>query len=187
MNARDARFAALDDYVTGSMQDADAAAFEEALFDDAARGANEDAAYFDELARSMRFIGRHGVIGRSFTRVEVERLSKKERMLILELDAKKPMELEPWGDDIDVVVTHLPVDLRGADTADVVVERPDGTHIKTFRDIGCDPADGSLFAYCEAPLARIALMSGPTVTRVIAERDGKRSQVAEFHVSPQVG
>ncbi len=91
MNARDVRTAALDDYVTGSMQDADAAAFEEALFDTAARGVDEDAAYFDELARSMRFIGRHGVIGRSFTRAEVERLSKKERMLILELDAAKPM------------------------------------------------------------------------------------------------
>jgi hypothetical protein len=184
MNARDARVAALDDYVTGSMQEHDASAFEEALFDDAARGANEDAAYFDELARSMRFVGRHGVIGRSFTRAEVDRLAQVERMHILELDAAQPMGLVPWGDDVDVVVTHLPVDLRGADLVDVVVERPDGAHIKTFRDVGFDPADGSVFAYCEAPLARIALMSGPTVTRVIAERGGKRAQVAEFHVTP---
>jgi hypothetical protein len=187
MNARDARFAALDDYVTGSMQDADAGAFEEALFDDAARGANEETAYYDELVRSMRFIGRHGAIGRSFTRAEIEALSKKERMHILELDAAKHIVLEPWDDDVDVVVTHLPVDLRGADLVDVVVERPDGTHIKTFRDVGFDPVDGNVFAYCEAPLARIALMSGPTVTRVIAERAGKRAQVAEFHLSPQVG
>jgi hypothetical protein len=183
----DTRVAALDDYVTGSMQDHDAAAFEEALFDEAAQGKNEEAAYFDEIRRSMRFVGRHGIIGRSFTRAQVDELSRKERMHIVELSLDRTNELEPWGDDIEVVVTHVPVDLRGTDTADVVVERPDGTHIKTFRDIGYDPADGSLFAYCEAPLARIALFSGPTVTRVIAERDGKRSQVAVFHASPRLG
>ena len=187
MKDRDELLAALDDYVTGSMQETDAAGFEEALFDDAARGANEEAAYFDELARSMRFAGRHGVIGRSFSRARVEELARTERLHLVEIRPGVMNELEPWGDDIKIVVTHLPVDLRDADTADVVVERPDGRHIKTFRDIGCDPADGSLFAYCEEPLARIALFGGPTVARVIAERNGKRAQVAEFHVTPRVG
>lgn len=185
MSSEKQRLAALDDYVSGLMPESEEAAFEEALFADAASGDTQDAVFFDDLARLTRFVGRHGIIATSFTRAQIDALAKEVRMFVFEL-SPGAQEIEPFPEDVDIVVTHLNVDLRAFDSADVEVERPDGTHIKTFCDVGCDPADGSVFAWCEAPLARMALLSGPTVTRVFGIQGGERQQIVECRVTPRI-
>ncbi len=184
MSASQKRLSALDDYVSGLMPEREADGFEEALFADAASGEVADATFFDDLPRLTRFIGRHGVIGTSFTRTQIDALSKEVRMFVLELTPDTAHELKSLPEDVEVIVTHLNIDLRGYESADVIVERPDGSHVKTFHDVGCDPADGSIFAWCEAPLARLALFSGPSVTRVFGTRAGERKEVATYTVTP---
>jgi hypothetical protein len=186
MSASQKRLSALDDYVSGLMPESEAEDFEQALFADAASGEVADATFFDDVARLTRFIGRHGVIGSSFTRTQIDALAKDVRMFVFELSPDTAHRLEPIPEDVDIVVTHLNVDLRGFDSVDVEVERPDGSHVKTFHDVGCDPSDGSIFAWCEAPLARLALFSGPSVTRVFGTQSGERKEVASYTVTPSV-
>lgn len=176
----------LDDYATGILPESDAADFETALFDEAARGEAREADFLEGLLLSLRFIARHGVIGQSFTQSRVEELARKVRMHVIELEPGRTNVFGAWEKDVEIVVTQLNVDLRGYDRVDVVVERPDGTHVKLFHDTGYDPETGRIYAYCEAPLAAAALLSGPAIARVLAERDGVRTEVARLHAEPRV-
>ena len=86
------------------------------------------------------------------------------------------------ADDAEIVVTHVAIDVRGYDSIDVVIEKPDGTPLKTFRDIGFDPTDGTLYALCEAPLARISAQQSHICSHVIGTRAGSPHVIASFEI-----
>ena len=56
-------------------------------------------------------------------------------------------------------------------------------YLKTFRDIGWDPVDGTLYAVCEAPLARISMQAGHIRTRISGMRDGAKHAIAVFETT----
>jgi hypothetical protein len=178
----------LDDYVSGHMNDADAATFEADVFEAAARGAAGDAAFLDAATRMLTVFGRHGGFATGGTRADVDALvAAGMKIHFVELDvsgsATAPFPL--WGAGVEVVVARLGgVDLRPYGLMDIEVETADGSPVKTFRDVTCDPTDGALYAICQEPLARLAFARGRTISRVIAKQGARREIVATLDVSP---
>jgi hypothetical protein len=151
-------FIALDDYTSGALSDAEAEAFETELFARAARGEAPEAELAERLRRAAEWVGRRGGFKAGSTRAEVDALLASGLHVVLAEfgDATKPVEIPAFPPDLDLYIYRVDVDVRGYTNVDVVVETEDGRHIKTFRDLSCDPADGSLYGVCEAPLARMA-------------------------------
>lgn len=184
MTAR-APFELLDDYQTGEMSDADALGFEEELFSAAALGAAPEAAFVDQVSRLGRYLDAHCGFDIGSTRAQVEALlGKGLRIQMMAADPKNVIDnvfqLPRIEDDVQVVITHLPIDVRGYDTVDVVVTKPDGAELKRFREVGWDPHDGTLFAVCEAPLARISAAAGQVRSTIIGKRGGQEHVIASF-------
>ena len=179
----------LDDYISGQMPDDRAEAFEEQLFDAAAQGSveAEDAAFVNELSRLSTWLARRGLFDVGSTRSDVEAIQRSGlKVHQQELRAGAICEITPWPEGTQIVVTRIDVDLRGFEDVDVIIETPDGTHIKTFRDVNYDPDSGALYGVCEEPLARIAFAKGHVISRVTATstRDGRRQTVATFESRP---
>ena len=88
-----------------------------------------------------------------------------------------PLYQNPQGDLLGHVYDHGRtygnIDVRGYDSVRVLVEKPDGTELKVFRDIGFDPLDGTVYAVCEAPLARISALQTHLRSHVIGTRAGQ--------------
>ena len=63
-------------------------------------------------------------------------------------------------------------------------ERPDGTHVITFRDVAYDPDDGAVYGVCMEPVARMGMRSGELRWRISGVRTGKRELVAEYESRP---
>lgn len=181
-----APFEALDAYQTGVMPDAEAVAFEEELFAAAAAGTADEVALVDRLSLIGRYLAARGGwdIGSSRARVD-ELIAAGLRVQMLEPQPAgpgQPLVLAAIDADAEIVVTHVPIDVRGYDSVDVIVEKPDGAPLKTFRDIGFDPLDGTVYALCEAPLARISAQQPHICSRVIGTRDGSQHLIASFEV-----
>lgn len=176
-----APFEALDAYQSGDMPDAEAAGFEEELFASAAVGGAEEARFIDLVSRLGHFLdGRGGFdIGSSRARVD-DLLRQGLRVQLVELEPAPVLRPPPIDDDAEIVVSHIRMDVRGYDSIDVIVEKVDGTVLKTFRDIGWDPIDGTVYAVCEAPLARISMQQKHIRSRVIATKAGESQTIAVF-------
>jgi len=180
-----APFEQLDDYQTGEMSDADAQGFEEELFAAAAAGASAEAAFVDQVSRIGAFLLPRGGFDIGSSRARVDALIA--RGLRVQLCTLGPDDLidgvyhlPKIDDDAEIVATHFPLDLRGYDSVNVVIEKADGTPIKTFREVGWDPTDGSAYAVCEAPLARISAAIGQVRSTVIGKRGDREHVIATF-------
>lgn len=174
-------FADLDDYQLGTMDAAEAASFEEELFAAAAAGSADEAAFIDKISLLQQYLAPRGGLDIGSTRQRVEQvIASGLRVQVVAPEPAPVMQLPPIDPDAEIVVTHLPLDVRGWDAVDVEVSRKDGTLLKTFRDVNHDPEDGSLYALCEAPLARISTFNGHIVSRVIGHRAGKAETIAIF-------
>jgi hypothetical protein len=181
MTAPADRLAALDDYVTGHMPDADAARFEEALFD----APDDDAAFSDGLARTITLMAR-SPLWDGGRREHVEQL-RAAGLTVHYADLGSggaPTTLPVWAAGTQIVVVRLGVDLRGYDGADVEVKTADGRPIKTFRDVVCDPSDGALYAVCQEPLAQYLFRQRRINARVVGTRGARRETVAVFDIVP---
>lgn len=175
----------LDDYGSGVMPEAEAVAFEAALFERAARGEAPEADFAERLRRATEWIARRGAFNVGSTRAEVEELrAAGVRMAYVEFGRGAPIDVYPLPKDIDLFVYRVDVDLRGVEAVDVVVETPAGEPIKTFRDVRYDPTDGAIYGVCEAPLAEISFRRGVVVSKVIARQGGERRLVATFETRP---
>ena len=184
MSTDRAPFEGLDAYQTGDMPEAEATRFEEELFASAAAGVAEEARLVDRLSLIGQFLWPRGGwdIGSSRARVD-ELIAAGLRVQVLDPVSGGPGEpllVPKIDDDAEIVVTRVAIDVRGYDSVDVIVEKPDGTPLKVFRDIGFDPTDGSVYALCEAPLARISTQQKHIRSRVIGTRAGKKHVIAVF-------
>lgn len=174
----------LDDYVTGTMPDDEAAGFEEELFAAAAKGEDEEARWFERFQLLMSWFAKDGLLVRGTTAEDVDALvAAGLKVHVVELEADKTLAYEEK--DVDIVVTHVPLDVRGYDDVIATIERPDGRVLHTFRDCMSDPKTGHLYAICAAPLANLAWGGGPRVTRVTGVRrapgepaDSRREELA---------
>jgi hypothetical protein len=177
-----ADFEALDAYQSGEMSEAEATTFEEELFANAAAGAAAEAHFVDRLSRiGLYLAGRGGWdFGSSRARVD-ELIAAGLRVQLLEPEPGlpgEPIRMPKINDDAEIVASWFAIDVRGFDSVRVIVEKPDGTELKTFRDIGFDPTDGSIYAVCEAPLARIWAQQKHLRSRIIGTRAGLDHVVA---------
>ena len=173
------------DYVSGQLEDHEAEAFEELQFDAAARGELGAIEFVAELERLVPFVGRYGPIATSVTASHVAQLvAQGVRVAEVNLHPRMTNSVIPWDVNVNLVVTHLNIDVRGADLVDVIMETVDGQPAKLFHDVHYDPADGSIYALCEEPVARAVYVTAPTRTTVIVERSGKREEVAQFLTVP---
>jgi hypothetical protein len=181
MSSDRAAFEALDDYQLGSMNDADAASFEDSLFEASAAGTADEAVFIDQVSLIMQYLGPRGGLDNGSTRQRIEQVKADGlRVQVLAPEPGPVLRIPPIDPDAEIVVTHIPIDVRGWDSLDVEVSLPDGRLIKTFRDVNPDPEDGTLYALCEAPLARLSAANQHLITRVIGHRAGKTETVAQF-------
>lgn len=150
--SHDVSLAALDDYVSGVTDDANASRLEAALFDAAARG--EDIAFVDRIARDAEHLHRHGTYHPGMTQRDADALrASGRRVAWLELAAGERIATVRFPRTAEFMVVRSPFDLSGVNRIDVEIEIPGVGVIKTMRDIVFDPRDNALFACCEAPLA----------------------------------
>lgn len=174
----------LDDYVSGYMSDEAALGFEDDLFATAAAGEATAPEFLDHIGRFGRYLKERVGLAMGSSRAFVDQLRGSGlNVQYSELTPGTPVRSAPIADDTDIVISRVDVDLRGYSDIEVAIELPDGTPLKTFRDVECDPGDGALYAVCEATLARMAL-SVHTVARISATRDGKRIAVAALETLP---
>jgi hypothetical protein len=121
------------------------------------------------------------------TRAQVDKLlAAGLKVHFVDLGTGGIADFPRWQPGTEIVVARLAVDMRGYDSVDVEVETGEGRPIKTFRETGCDPTDGALYAICQEPLARLAFGTRRIVSRVIGTRAGRRETVAVFDVRPGV-
>jgi hypothetical protein len=185
MTARSDSLSRLDDYVNGILSDEEAADFEAALFDDVARGEDADAVFLAGLVQNAQFLAARGNFGLARRRAEIEELvARGPSVHYIDLGSGGPVKVSPWGPSTELVVFCTKVDLRGYEDIDFEVERPDGTPIKTFRDVSYDPDDGHVYAVCEEPLARLSFGQGQVTLRVKATQAGARREVTTIQVHP---
>lgn len=178
---------ALDDYVTGTMPETEADAFEEELFAAATTGTDADARWFDRFHRLMARIGPSEMLIRATGAADVAELRKHGvRVHVVELGAGGKVDYTVPESAVDVIVSKLSVDVRPYDDVVATIENPDGTVLHTFRDCLGEPGTGNLYALCAAPLARKSLGAAPRVTRITGVRKGAstREQIALFETTP---
>lgn len=174
-------FEALTDYVSGVMSEQDAAGFEEELFAAAAVGGAAEAAFVDRVYLITQYLAPRGGLDIGSSRQRVEQLiAAGLKVQVIDPEPAAVMQMPPIDPNAEIVVTHLRLDLRGFDSVDVIATKADGTELKTFREINWDPEDGSVYAVCEAPLARISAQAGHTISTVVGTRAGQKEVIARF-------
>lgn len=173
---------ALDDYIHGNTPDADAAAFEERLFEAAAEGHAAAAEFVDNLERHASWLAAKGQFAEAYTRAGVEALLARESNIHrIDIVGEGRIEVREWKPDTKRVVMRLGVDLRGYEQVEVTARKPGVREpIITFRDVACDPTDGNLYAVCLEPVARMSFTSGDLEWQITAQRGGKREKVREY-------
>lgn len=145
----------LDDYLFGALPEEQVDAFEQALFDSAARGDNAESQFLDRVGVWGRFLAARSGLIDNFTRAFVDSLV--ERGFKVEIEEAKPGQpFSPqWSEEAEIAVTRYAFDVRGhTGRLEADVETPEGDRVKTFRDVLYDPTDGAIYAVCEALLAR---------------------------------
>jgi hypothetical protein len=181
-----APFEALDAYQTRDMPDDEAAGFEDELFGAAAVGAAvaEEALFVDRLSLIGRYLVPRGGWDFGSSRARIDQLlAAGLRVQLLVPQPGQPGEpyvVPPIDDDAEIVATHVAIDVRGYDSVRVIVEKPDGTQLKVFRDVGFDPLDGTMYAVCEAPLARISAQQTHLRSHIIGTRGGVEHVIGVF-------
>jgi hypothetical protein len=176
----------LDDYVTGTMPDDEAASLEEELFAAAARGEAEEARWFERFQLLVGYLAKGDFLVRGATAEDVTALEKGgAKVRVISLVEGEQISYERRT-DVDIVVTHVPVDVRDYESVEATIENPDGRVLHTFRDCMGDPATGHLYAICATPLANMAWGGGPRVGRVTGVKRGEteRRELAIYRLEP---
>jgi hypothetical protein len=174
------RLSDLDAYVTGEMTDADADAFEEALFD---APDDADVALVDRLSRHGAQLVAHGTFDIGVTRTYVDSLVAAGHIVQV-LDIGPPGRGTIALDrDAELVVTKLHLGRTDVERVDVEITVVDHGVTKVIKDVLVDPSDGIVYGMCERPLAEIAFGAGRTITRV-RRSEGARDVLGQWDLSP---
>jgi hypothetical protein len=180
----DAAVARLDDYVRGRDVDgaADVEAYEEDLFARALEGDADELRFRDDLASMVRQLVPRGTLDLWLTAQEAARVrASGSRAVYYDLGdvTTPPPEISP---EAELVVVRIPLNLAGVRALEIEVLASDGRILKRMPDVAFDPADGAVFACCDANLARVAETSG-RVTRFWGTAGEGRRLLAEIPTS----
>ena len=180
----DTALARLDDYVRGQLSEELAEAYEEELFARALVADAPELKLRGDFSATFREMAARGSIYLWLTERDLPRvLASGLRIVRFELDLKNPGVPDLSG-EFDMLITRVPIDLSGIRRLDVEVCTPTGELLKRMPDVAFDPADGAVFACCEAELARVSA-SANAVTRVWAADEQGRRLVAELRSGDQ--
>lgn len=176
----DAAVGRLDDYVRGAMDDAEVSGFEEDLFERALAGAAPELTFRTSLGATLRTMSARGTLDLWLTSAGVARLkaSSNLEVVVFELDLER-LALPEVPPGTDLLITRIPLDLRGVRRLEAEILTLDGRLVKLMPDIAFDPGDGAVYACCEADLARAASVPN-TMTRVFAIEETERRLVLEL-------
>lgn len=164
----------LDDYLRGHMPDEQVEAYEDDLFARALHAEAPELGFRASLGNTLRVMSVRGTLDMWITERDIAGLEAKGlRVRRYDVDVEH-FALPDLNGEFDILVTRVPFDLTGIRRLDAEVFSLSGHQLKRMPDITFDPADGAVFACCEAELARAASAMN-TVTRVYAVDDsGKR-------------
>jgi hypothetical protein len=170
----------LDDYVRGRENGASVAEYETELFERALAGSAPEVAFHAGLASTLRLMNARGSLDLWICERDIERVRASGlKAMVWEWTLEHPLPPEiPPGTDL--VITRIPLPLAGVRTIDAEIYSADGRLLKRMPDVLFEPADGAIFACCEAELARAAASAPRTLTKVWAVSDGERRLVAEL-------
>jgi hypothetical protein len=180
MTASDDALSQLDDYTSGVMADADAAFYEAELFAAAADGRAPELAFWNGMHDLAAWFAMRGGFATGITRVQLDEIRKGDHVHYLDVVADTVVPA--WPETTEIVAYRVDVDLRGCDDVQVELRKPDGTYMKTFRDVQYDPADGAIYALCDVPIARGAFRTEPIVVHIEGSKGGAPLVVADLHV-----
>jgi hypothetical protein len=200
----EARLAALDDYVRGTLSEAEAEAFEQRLFADAcapiARSSGEvaertadetpsleDVTTFLALWDGVRDLCARGTFSLILTEREARHLlSSGIKVAYFDVDAPGPAHLSLSS---EILLTRFALDLTGVEQLDVELMAGEQV-VKTIHDVSFDPALGAVYMACEAELAIAGSRAG-VVQRFVAVPRGEggasspaRRVLREFRQAP---
>ena len=179
MSEVDPALVRLDDYVRGQQRDDEVAEFEQDLFERALADAAPELTFRAGLAHALRVMAASGTLELWLRKAQVDALrASGRRIVFFELDVNN-IVVPPIPADAELLITRIPVDLRGVRTVDAEVQTEDGVLLKRMPDIGFDVEEGAVYACCEAELARAA-GSVSTRTFVWGTRDGERQLLLEL-------
>jgi hypothetical protein len=184
MSAPSDDLALLDDYLSGQMDDAAAAVFEEQLFRHAAEARAPQLSFADDLTATATWFQLRGGFSGGATKAQIEELRALPRVHYI--DVRSGVPIAAWPSDTEYVAYHVGVaeDLRAYELVDVEIVTPEGEHVKHFRDVQCDPNNGQLYGVCDAPLAVSTFRTRALMARVEGVRDGRRELVATVQILP---
>lgn len=177
------RLADVDAYVTGELDDAAAAAFEEAMFD---APDDPDVALLDVVARRGAWLADHGTFETGVTRAQLDALVARG-LRVQVVDGGGPGARRVQVDDAcELFVTRLELGRRDLDRVDVEIEVRASGATKVIRDVLVDPSDGAIYGLCERPLAMMAYGAGHAVVTV-RERSPARAVLGQwsFNAPPE--
>lgn len=181
---RDEALEALDDYVSGAMDDDEATRFEAALFDAAvAEGAASDAAWLERFRRGAVELAARGSFDITYTLAEAQALMASSPLDILFVDAGAPppaSETLRLLADRDLAIFSFPVDLSGVAHVDLELGTPEQPRVVVLPDVKVDRDEHRVLLCCEGDLARVALRQ-PFVTTVVAVDGPNRRVLGQFH------
>ncbi|NVB80526.1 MAG: hypothetical protein HOV81_19185 [Kofleriaceae bacterium] len=171
------RLKELDAYLAGELDDAAADALEEAMFD----APDDDIAFVDLLATNGTKLVRDYAFDMAITRAQIDLLIAQGRRVTIS-EAGPPGKYTFFTRrDAELVVTRLPINRPDLDYVDVEVYVVAHDVTKVMRDVAVNKTDGSLMGICERPLFELAMMAGPTITKV-RQKDAARTVIGEWHL-----
>lgn len=170
----------LDAYLTREMSDADAEAFEEALFD---APDDPDVTLLDRIARHGAKLIAHGTFDIGVTAEHVQSLIEAGHAVHV-FDAGLPSTGTVTIDrQAEFVVTKLHLGRTDLERVDVEVTVVDYNVTKTIKDVFVDPS-GVVYGLCERPLAELAWSAGGKTLTTVRRSDGARDVVGVWHLGP---
>lgn len=169
----------LDDYVRGK-DDTGVGEYEEQLFSRSLAGSAPEVAFFSSLASTLRRMDARGTLDLWLCERDLERVRASGlKAVVWEWHPERPFPPEiPPGTDL--VITRIPLPLAGVRSIDADIHATDGRLLKRMPDVLFDPADGAVYACCEAELARTATSAPRTVTKLWAVTGSERHLLAEL-------
>lgn len=170
----------LDDYVRGQDDESAAADYEAELFGRALEGNAPELVFHAGLASTLRVMNARGTLDLWLTARDVERVRGSNlKIVFLEYhpDDREPLDLPPGT---DLMIMRVPLALEGVRSLEGEIYSSDGRLLKRMPDIHFDPADGAIFACCEADLARTASRTPRTLSKLWAVTDSGRQLLIEL-------
>jgi hypothetical protein len=170
----------LDAYLTREMTDADAEAFEDALFD---APDDPDVALLDRIARHGAKLAAHGTFDIGVAKEHIQTLIEAGHKVHV-FDAGAPSTgIVTMDRDAEFIVTKLHLGRTDLERVDVEVTVVDYNVTKTIKDVFVDPS-GVIYGLCERPLAELAWSAGGKTITTVRRSDGARDVIGVWHLSP---